>query len=374
MKFNVKRYFQVLGVSLAVILCVGALCLGCDFSAMLDNFRNNSGVSDGVVEEANDGKINVLMMCVDMDGLRTDAIMLAQYDSEQNKVSIMSIPRDTRVFIGNRYQKINAAHAYLYEDGEIGGPEATCGAVSRLTGVPINYYVDFSFDAVAQIINDLGPVNFDIPDIHGDGQGMVYDDPVQGLHINIPPGNHDLNGSQVVQVLRYRKNNRGMGYIDGDMGRIRLQQDFIKALVDQKLNASIILKIPAIFKNVTKNIKTNVSVSDVVKYSKYLTSISSVNINTMTLPGVDAYDTSEKQSVMVPNMVELRTMVWENFGYDGENMTVEDPERQSQLFGDEYEEYYNKVSTGEVNSLGHGEYYNQNLRYGDAYYDSEYDS
>lgn len=371
MKFNVKRYFQVLGVSLAVILCLGALVLGCNFSSMLGEFSDN-GFNDNVVK-ADDGKINVLLTCVDMDGLRTDAIMLAQYDSERNKVSVLSIPRDTRVFVGNRYQKINAAHAFLYEDGKIGGPEAICGTVSRLTGVPINYYIDFSFDAVAQIMNDLGPVNFDIPDVHGDGRGMVYDDPIQGLHINLPPGNHDLNGSEVVHLLRYRKNNRGQGYVDGDIGRIRLQQNFIKALADQKLNASLILKVPSIFKDVVDNIDTNISLSDVVKYSKYLTGISSLNITTLTLPGVDAYDTLEKQSMLVPNMNELKTLIIENFGYD-EEMTVEDPQRQMEYFGDAYQAYYNAVNSGSVDALGHSPKYNERLRYNEAYYDSVYDS
>ncbi len=370
MKFNVKRYFQVLGVSLAVILCVGALALGCNFSSMLGDIGI---VDNGGTVKADDGKINVLLTCVDMDGLRTDAIMLAQYDSEQNKVSVLSIPRDTRVFVGNRYQKINAAHAYLYENGEIGGPEGVCGAVSRLTGVPINYYIEFSFDAVAQIMNDLGPVNFDIPDVHGDGMGMVYDDPIQSLHINLPPGNHDLNGTEVVHLLRYRKNNKGQGYVDGDIGRIKLQQDFIKALADQKLNASLILKVPSIFKDVVDNIDTNVTVSDVIKYSKYLTNISSVNINTITVPGVDAYDSAENQSMLVPNMNELRTLIWENFGYDNE-MTVEDPERQAEYYGDDYQSYYEAVNNGIVDSLGHSQKYNQNLRYNEAYYDSVYDS
>ena len=101
--------------------------------------------------EAADGKINVLLMGVDVDGLRTDAIMLASFDTETKEVNMLSIPRDTKMYIGNRYQKINAAHAFVDESGEIGGATATCEAVTRITGIPINYYVDFSFDAVAPV-------------------------------------------------------------------------------------------------------------------------------------------------------------------------------------------------------------------------------
>ncbi len=365
MGFNVKRYFQVLGISLAIILCVGALGLGCDFSSVLDDLRGND---NSALTEAVDGKINVLMMCADIDGLRTDAIMLAQYDTEQNKVSILSIPRDTRVYVGNRYQKINAAHAFMYEDGEIGGAEALCGTVTRLTGVPINYYIDFSFDSVAQVMNNLGPVNFDIPDVHGDGLGMVYDDPVQGLHINLPPGNRDLNGTEIVHLLRYRQNNKQQGYPDGDIGRIRLQQEFIKTLVDQKLNASIILKLPAIFKDISETVDTNISISDVVKYSKYLTGITSMDINTLTLPGVGAYDLSEGQAMLVPNMNEIRSLVQLNYGYDAEDITVEDPERQVEYYGAEYPAYLASTNSGQENQYGHRGRYNQNLIYDGAEY------
>ncbi|HIT85742.1 MAG TPA: LCP family protein [Candidatus Ornithomonoglobus intestinigallinarum] len=354
MRFNVKRYFQVLGISLAVIAAVFAVGMGMDFDALLHPEKDNSNKA---VVEAADDKINVLIMCVDIDGLRTDSIMLAQYDTQANSIKMLSIPRDTRLFVGNRYQKINAAHAYIGEDGEIGGAEATCEAVTRLTGVPINYYIGFTFDAIAHVVNDVGPVTFTIPDVHGDGEGMVYDDPVQGLHINLPPGTYDLDGSQVVQMLRYRKNNYGQSYLNGDRDRIALLQDFLKAFVDQKMNASLILKIPAIFKDVMPEIETNVGVSDVIKYSKYLTGFSSSNMTSFQLPGTDAND-SVNGSVWVPNLEEIRTLVSTEFGYDAANITVEAPNGGIGVDSDSYE---------------YGTY-NDNLSYEDGYYDAEFDA
>lgn len=354
MKFNVKRYFQVLGISLLTIVIVAVVCMGIDFSSILNPSSNPDNTS---VVEAKGDKINVLVMCVDIDGLRTDAMMLAQYDAAANTIKLLSIPRDTRLFVGNRYQKINAAHAYVGEDGEIGGPEAACEAVTRITGIPINYYIDFSFDAVAHVINDIGTVNFTIPDVKGNGEGMVYDDPIQGLHINLPPGNYDLDGSQVVQMLRYRKGNDGKGYINGDRDRIALQQEFLKSFVDQKLNASLILKIPAIFKDITTEIKTNVTVSDVIKYSKYLTGFTSTNMQTFQLPGTDAKD-SKNGDVWVPNLEEIRTLVSTEFGYDAANITVEAPDGRAGISSSSYE---------------YGTY-NENLTYEEGYYDSEYDS
>lgn len=325
-KFNVKRYFQVLGISLAVIIAVTAVCMGIDFSG-----SNNEEVVDNTsTVEAADGKINVLLMGVDVDGLRTDAIMLASFDTETKEVNMLSIPRDTKMYIGNRYQKINAAHAFVDESGEIGGATATCEAVTRITGIPINYYVDFSFDAVAHVIDELGPIEFTIPDLYGDGVGMVYDDPVQSLHINLPPGDYQLNGQQAVWLMRYRHGNvdpsTGVfkGYVNGDSDRVEMQQKFLKAVVDQKVNASLILKIPSIFKDISSEIKTNFTVSEVIKYSKYLTDFSSVNIHSYSLPGEYSSD-SANGDVWIPNMDEIRTMVQDVFGYPADNITTDNP-------------------------------------------------
>lgn len=333
-KFNVKRYFQVLGISLAVIIAVAAVCMGIDFSGS----NNEEAVDNTSTVEAADGKINVLLMGVDVDGLRTDAIMLASFDTETKEVNMLSIPRDTKMYIGNRYQKINAAHAFMDESGEIGGATATCEAVTRITGIPINYYVDFSFDAVAHVIDELGPIEFTIPDLYGDGVGMVYDDPVQSLHINLPPGDYQLNGQQAVWLMRYRHGNVNpstgvfKGYVNGDSDRVEMQQKFLKAVVDQKVNASLILKIPSIFKDISSEIKTNFTVSEVIKYSKYLADFSSVNIHSYSLPGEYSSD-SANGDVWIPNMDEIRTMVQDVFGYPADNITTDNPKNATRESG-----------------------------------------
>ncbi len=332
-KFNVRRYFQVLGITLGVMLVGALVCLGINYSGGLDGEE----VDNTSTVEAYGGKINVLLMGTDVDGLRTDAIMLASYDTETGKVNMLSIPRDTKMYIGNRYQKINAAHAFE-KNGVIGGPTATCEAVNRITGIPINYYVDFSFDAVAHVVNELGPVDFTIPDIYGDGVGMVYDDPVQGLHIDLPPGDYKLNGQQAVWVMRYRHGNAEDGtynpatgrkefksYPNGDKDRIEMQQKLLKAIVDQKVNASMILKIPAIFQAVSSEIKTNFTVKDVVKYSKYLTNFSSSNIESYQLPGEFGED-KENGSVWIVDLAKTKELVRTVFGYDADNITTDNPE------------------------------------------------
>lgn len=324
-KINIRRYFQVLGGCLAVMLVAFIVCLGM-------NFLGTSGIEEGLTEEeiatveASGGKINVLAMGVDKDGLRTDAIMLVSYDTEANTIKALSIPRDTRMYIGSRYQKINAAHALGASSGKILGAQGTVEAVSRLTAVPINYYIDFSFDAVAKCIDALGPVEFEIPDLNNDGVGMVYDDPAQDLHINLKPGLQELNGEQCVHLLRYRKGNKINGvrrtYANGDIDRIAVQQDFVKALVDQKLNASLILKLPSIFKQLSSEINTNLTVKDVLKYSKYLADFSSTNVSIFSLPGNFSggeYDAS----YWICDLEATRELIETEFGYDASDITID---------------------------------------------------
>ena len=321
-KVNMKRYFQVLGICLAVLL-VGLLG-GLGFGYW---HGGEEGLTDDEIAtvEATDGKINVLLMGVDEGGLRTDSIMLVSFNTETKDAKLLSIPRDTRMYIGSRYQKINAAHAISSSSGEILGAQGTVEAVNRLTGVPINYYVEMAFDDVAKFMDLLGPVTFEIPDLYGDGVGMVYDDPAQDLHINLKPGVQELNGEQVVHLLRYRKGNLVNGkrksYLNGDIDRIAVQQDFIQAVIDQKLNASLILKLPALFKQMSESVKTNFSVRDVIKYSKYLDDFSSDNLDAFSLPGNSQY--IDGVSYFVCDLDETRSLIETEFGYDASNITID---------------------------------------------------
>lgn len=321
-RINIKRYFQVLGISLAVLLIglLGALGFG-----FWDTGEEGLLPEEIATVDISDGKINVLLMGVDEGGLRTDCIMVGSYDTQAKTAKLLSIPRDTRMRIGAKYQKINAAHAISSSSGGIMGAQGTVEAVTRLTGIPINFYVELPFSAVAECMDLLGPVTFEIPDLYHDGVGMVYDDPVQDLHINLKPGLQELNGEQVVHLLRYRKGNlrNGVrrGYAQGDIERIEMQQRFLRELVDQKLNATLILKLPAIFKQLSGSIKTNLTVKDVIKYSKHLTDFDADNLKTFSLPG--ASQTIGGGSYWICNIEETRTLIQTEFGYSAENITTE---------------------------------------------------
>ena len=373
-KFNVKRYFQVLGIALSVIVVAAAVCMGINY----DQFGSvTGGVDSEVMPDVDNGVINILALGVDVDGLRTDAMMLFSFNTGTKEMNIMTIPRDTKLYVGNRYQKINAAHAFM-KDGQIGGPEASVEAVQRLTGIPINYYAEFSFDAVAHVLNILGPIEFTIPDLYGDGVGMVYDDPVQSLHINLPPGKYGegpdadypgLNGSQGVHVLRYRhgnaENGHFNGYINGDEDRTKVQQEFIKAVVDQKLNSGLIKKIPELYQEIRSEIVTNIGFSDILKYAGNLTGVSSMTMHSYSLPGWFGED-SANGDVWIVDIPATRDMVLNVFGYDNVNITINDPEGRApeevsgysadDYAGMEFNAYFDNLAEYEASHAVNGSY------------------
>ncbi len=353
-KSFLKRYFRSLAATLGVLLVVFFAFMGIDFTGGAGRMR--ASMNSGLATVGNGGIINVLVMCTDADGLRTDAIMLASYDTEAKTVNMLSVPRDLRMYVGNRYQKVNAAHAFS-TNGKIDGALGTCEAVSRLTGVPINYYIDFSFSTIEKVMDSIGPITFTIPDLYKDGVGMVYDDPAQDLHINLPPGTYELNGEQVVHLLRYRKGNPNPvtgirpGYIHGDEDRIKVQQDFVKALVEQKLNISLINKLPTIFSDVMSELDTNLSIADVIKYSRFLADFTSAGIRSETIPG-DNVNESINGAVFVPNMTALSALVSEMFkNADTSKMTYTKPGSAPSLYSDGYVTTGGYVRTKNVASL-----------------------
>lgn len=252
------------------------------------------------------GKVNVLLLGVDADGLRTDTIILATYDLDENEINMLSIPRDTRMYIGNKFQKINSAHA-MTKNGKIVGAEGTIEAVTRLTGIPINYYIEFSCEAFRNTIDALGGVDFDVP------QRMKYSDPAQDLYIDLEAGYQHLDGDKAEQFVRFRH------YPRGDIARVEAQQAFMKALAEQKLNLGILANAADLYKVVQNDIKTNFTLKTAMQYVPNLKELSAENIHAYQLPG-DFSGGEYSASYWIADIDQIRELVQTVFEYDAENI------------------------------------------------------
>lgn len=221
--------------------------------------------------------INFLIMGVDTNDLqssknsRTDTIMVASLDKENNKVSIISIPRDTRVEISGRKYKDKINHAHVY-----GGVNLTKEAVEKLLKINIHNFITVDYLIIKKIVDEIGGVEIDVP------MDMKYSDPYSDppLRIDLKKGVQVLNGDEAIQFLRFRK-----GYTDQDLGRIRAQQEFIKAMLKKMVNPKIIIKIPKLVDISLDYTETDLTKSEIIKYSLYGIKIKPEEIKMGTIPG-----------------------------------------------------------------------------------------
>lgn len=232
-------------------------------------------IAEEVEETAGNVKVNVLVVGVDKTEGLSDVIMVVRYDEEHNRIAAMSIPRDTYVNYKGHTRLVNSVYG-------VGGLDGVSRVVTELTGLGINYYVQFNVGTFGKLVDLLGGVEFNVP------QNMNYDDPVQDLHIHLKKGLQVLNGKDAESMVRFR------GYPQADLKRVEVQQDLLRALIKQKLDAKYIAKIPTIYSQIKDDIKCNISIKDMVVYGKSMLKLDLTNgIYTCTMPtmftGVDAH-------------------------------------------------------------------------------------
>lgn len=149
-------------------------------------------------------------------GARTDTIILCRIDPTQNIISMVSIPRDTKIQIdGVGTEKFNAAYTY-------GGASGTIAAVKKLCGVDIDHYAEINFEGLVSLVDAIGGV-----DVYVDEE---VNDPDAG-DVVIPAGEQHLDGAAALTFSRSR------AYADGDFTRVSNQRKVIEAIVHKGLEA-----------------------------------------------------------------------------------------------------------------------------------------
>lgn len=245
-------------------------------------------------------------------GGNTDTILLAAYDVANQELNVMSIPRDTMVNVPWDIKRINSVYN-MYGGGDK-GIQALYKEVSQLVGFVPDFEVVVEWNAVGELVEAIGGVWFDVP------RNMNYDDPTQNLHIHINKGYQLLDGEMAMGVLRWRQNNDGSGYPNGDIGRIATQQAFLKAVVSQCLQIENVAKIQEFAKVFTNNVQTDLTLGNLVWFAEQAIfgGLTMDHVNFITLPGdhngyawCRSYENN--QSYVLPDADELIRIVNESF-------------------------------------------------------------
>ncbi|MBR5913481.1 MAG: LCP family protein [Selenomonadaceae bacterium] len=300
-------------------------------------------------------KATILIMGVDVredDVGRSDTLMVATVDPHTDQTTLLSIPRDTRVRIyGYGFDKINAAYAY-------GGEPLTEKTVENLLGIDIDHYVMINVRSFVKIIDAIGGVDIYVP------KRMYYEDPWDddgGLIIDLYPGRQHMDGKTAVTYVRYRDE-------EGDIGRVKRQQQFMEACMDKVTSPEIIVHIPDIIREVMYAIDTDMSFRELLELAGTLKAAKSNGLVTDMVPGYPLY--IDDVSYWIPDVEEIRFAMAEGLGVSVDSSLRRRAERDA----DEYNDSIPDNAVGVPDSAGNIVHRRENSRrnYDDSSSDDNY--
>ena len=237
---------------------------------------------------------NILLLGVDSNGpdsdpfenTRTDTIMLVSIDNTSKSVNVISIPRDSKVYIeGHGIDKINAAHA-------TGGTDLTIKTVQDMFGVKIDHFILINYEGLKEIIKILGtiPVNVE--------KKLRYKDYAGNLFIKLDSGKQELNAEQVEQFVRFRHD------AIGDIGRVERQRILMKGIVSKIQSPENISKIPEIISVASNYVKTDMTIFDMTRFAGIVKSLNIEDVLVATLPGHPSQNTIISYWILEPDRVQ----------------------------------------------------------------------
>ena len=202
----------------------------------------------------------------------TDTIVIGRVDAEARRIDLVSIPRDTYVNRSWDVRKINCAYTMAKNAGN-DGLEGLREAARGLCGFDADCCAVMDLETVKQAIDLMGGVYFDVP------FDMDYEDAAQDLSIHIPAGYQCLNGEQCVQLCRYRKN-----YVNGDIDRISLQHDFLKAAARQFISLGSIPNLARVVQLAVSSVDSDLTAANIAYLLRCAIQCSADDIAFYTMP------------------------------------------------------------------------------------------
>ena len=259
--------------------------------------ENGAPMDELTREERLAGKMNIVVLGVDErseenDTGRSDTLFVAMLDSEKNNLALLSVPRDTRVRIPKYgWDKINHAFAF-------GGHKLTQATTEQLLGIRIDNYVMINFKGFKELVDAIGGIDIEVE------APMSYYDEWDGFTIDLAPGMQHMNGVKAIQYVRYRDE-------EGDIGRIRRQQKFMRAVYRKVTSLDILPRLPALTKQIYRMVDTDLSITDMLMLAKAVHGMAdkSTGISMATVPGVPEY--IDDISYWIPDITDLRAQMVE---------------------------------------------------------------
>ncbi|ASN04235.1 LCP family glycopolymer transferase [Virgibacillus necropolis] len=190
--------------------------------------------------------LNILLLGVDAranDRGRSDALMVMSLDPENNKMQIVSIPRDTRTMIVGKGFNDKINHAYAY-----GGADMSVATVENFLDIELDYFVRMNMQGLDALVDQLGTITIDNKIAWQDGK------------YNFTKGPTTMDGDKTMHFVQMRKQDPA-----GDFGRTARQRQVIQGIVNKGASVASVSKINGVIDVLGNNMTTNLDFDDMKK-------------------------------------------------------------------------------------------------------------
>ena len=197
------------------------------------------------------GQINILLLGSDWrptSGYRTDVVLLVSIFTKEQKVNLLSFPRDLYVDIpGFGQERINTTQAK-------GGFELTKATFEYNFGIHLDYYLLTNLNGFQAIVDTLGGIDINAATNLYDRCDLPYS---HGSYCSVGPGEHHLDGPLALWYVRSRNST-------SDFDRLRRAQEALEGLFYKLMTWDAISRAPELYNLFISNVETNLTLNDVL--------------------------------------------------------------------------------------------------------------
>ncbi|MFJ3548778.1 LCP family protein [Streptomyces sp. NPDC090114] len=331
------RVLKITGLALAGLLVLGAGAAAWAYWQLNDNIKSvdiNSALGDDrpakavptpspsataaplpteplnilvLGSDSRSGEENQALGGGDSGGARSDTAMVVHLDAGRTGATVVSIPRDTLVDRPScpleDGESTRAASGVMFNTAyEVGGPVCAVKTVETLTDVRMDHYIEIDFSGFARLVDALGGVTVTTEEDIDDDRS----------HLTLDAGTHHLDGKDALALARTRY---GVG--DGsDLGRIPLQHQLVKALLEQVARQNLLTSPTRLYDvadTVTGSLTTDTgldSLPELTRLAQSLRDLPSDEVTTLTMPVVPSTWDPNRVVPDEPEAGELWASLW----------------------------------------------------------------
>lgn len=208
---------------------------------------------------------------------RSDALMVATFNKKAKSVKLLSIPRDSYVYIPKLERKDKITHAHAN-----GGAATTIATVEELLEIPIDFYVKVNFNAFIDVVDALGGIDVEVPYTFSEQNSED-----EAGAITLKKGLQKLDGEEALALARTRKK-------DNDIERGKRQQEILQAMIKKAISVGSISKYGDVIEAIGDNMQTDLSFNQMKSFFNYASKGTSLDIESLTLAGQDLWLENKK--------------------------------------------------------------------------------